>query len=550
MSERLGRLSIVGLISIAMAMSCSPSVDPVEDDSATWYQVACRRPVQQLLLTKRGLFGNRGPDITFIPHNGNTLGSFSGNTNHSGPWGFLQRVPLVFYGPGFIKPSGLVTTERDVTLADIAPTIAELLEVDPPRTSVGKPIEEVFLPEPEGSEDLRLVVVIVWDGAGWNVLRRWPSEWPFLRHLMETGTTIENGIVGTSPSITPPVHSTIGTGAFPNRHGIVNIHQRDAQGEISAALSAASSDNLEIETLADTYDRQTGNVSKIGLVSKASALHLGLIGHGAAIPGGDKDVTAFHGTSRGDIFRTADETSFRLPASLTDLSGMGRAISTIDNDDGRRDGSWMGHEVLDDPQDVKALDGAPVWTLFQTRAIKTLLRDEGFGVDEVPDLFFTNYKDIDYLGHAWNFQSPEVRESIGYADAALRRIVHFLNSHIGPERWVLALTADHGQTPMPQAAGTWPIDVQKLRDDVNDLIGEEAVLHVKQNGLWMDPAILKTAGITRAELSNWLLDYRIEQNAGGSVPDDYVDRLDERLFDAAFPSAQLQRIMHCARPRG
>jgi hypothetical protein len=505
--------------------------------------------MQQLLLTKRGLYGDRGPDITFIPHNGNTLGSFSGATNHSGPWGFLQRVPLVFYGPGFIKPSGLVTARREITLADIVPTIAELLEVDPPRASVGRPISEALVPKPTRSQDLRLVVVIVWDGAGWNVLRRWPSEWPFLKHLMETGTTVENAIVGTSPSITPPVHATIGTGAYPNRHGIVNIHQRDAQGDVSAALPGASSDNLEVETLADTYDRQRGNVPKIGLVSKASSLHLGLIGHGAAIHGGDRDVTAFHGTSRGQIFRTADETAFRLPASLTDLPGMGRAISTIDNDDGRLDGSWMGHQVLDDPQDVKALDEAPVWTLFQTRAIKTLLSDEGFGVDEVPDLLFTNYKDIDYLGHSWNFQSPEVRESIGYADAALRRLVRFLDSQIGPDRWVLALTADHGQTPMPQAAGTWPIDDQKLRDDVNELMGEGAVLHLKQNGLWMDPAAFKTAGITRAELSNWLLDYRIELNSGGSVPDDYVDRLDERIFDAAFPSAQLSRIISCARSR-
>lgn len=207
----------------------------------------------------------------------------------------------------------------------------------------------------------------------------------------------------------------------------------------------------------------------------------------------------------------------------------------------------MGHPVLDDPNDVTALDGAPVWTLYQTHAIKTLLRAEEFGRDNVPDLFFTNYKDIDYLGHAWNFLSPEVRESVGYADAALRGIVQFLQNRIGNRRWVLVLTADHGQTPLPQTAGTWPIDAKNLSDDLNRLIGEDAVLHLKQNGLWMNPRALERSGITRGQLANWILDYRIRDNAGDSVPRDYATRLDERLFDAVFPSRRLPEVIDCVR---
>src|SRR5918997_1552601 len=33
----------------------------------------------------------------------------------------------------------------------------------------------------------RLVVVVVWDGGGWNVLERWPDAWPTLGRMMRAG---------------------------------------------------------------------------------------------------------------------------------------------------------------------------------------------------------------------------------------------------------------------------------------------------------------------------------------------------------------------------
>ena len=79
---------------------------------------SCSTPVIHLERTKRGLYENRGPDLTFIPHNGNTLGNFTGSSNHSGPWGFLQNIPLLFYGPGHVRSQGSVQLDREVTLAE------------------------------------------------------------------------------------------------------------------------------------------------------------------------------------------------------------------------------------------------------------------------------------------------------------------------------------------------------------------------------------------------------------------------------------------------
>jgi hypothetical protein len=191
-----------------------------------------------------------------------------------------------------------------------------------------------------------------------------------------------------------------------------------------------------------------------------------------------------------------------------------------------------------------------VETLHQTKISKVLLANEGFGEDRVTDMFFTNYKDIDYMGHAYNFFQPEVRETIEYADAELRELVGFVNAKVGENRWVLVLTADHGQAPLPQAVGDWPIDVQELTNDLGRFADRPAVQlveHIKQTGVWLDRSLLGSPGVGLRDVANFLVGYTIKDNAGESpVPKAYRDRLGERIFDAVMPSSELRRALDCA----
>ena len=45
-----------------------------------------------------------------------------------GPWDYVEDVPMLWYGPGFV-PAGK-TVKRPVTLAGIAPTAAKILHFD------------------------------------------------------------------------------------------------------------------------------------------------------------------------------------------------------------------------------------------------------------------------------------------------------------------------------------------------------------------------------------------------------------------------------------
>jgi hypothetical protein len=521
---------------------------PETPRTSGWRDASCHLPLPWLKRIARGYFPGRGPELSFVPANGSPFGGFPLATTHSGPWGFLQEVPLIFYGPGSVRPRGEFQPRREATVADIAPTMARMLGVEPPLTATGRSLNEVLA---RGDNDLRLVIVVVWDGGGSNVLDHTRGSWPFLASLIDRGAAVRGVTVGSSPSVTPAVHATIGTGAFPDRHGIVNINQRDGD-EVVIALGGATPKRLLLPTIADSYDQATNNEALVGAVVKDS-LHLPMMGSGAYLPGGDADIGVLFGAEAEGEVGTAIAPWYSEPPYVESFADdMRAATRDIDRRDGRLDGEWMGHPLPGDPFVERGYNKTPAWIDLQTAISKAIISREGFGRDEVADLFFTNYKDPDYLGHAYNFYSDEVATTIKYADRALEDLVLFLDRRVGSGRWALIFTADHGQTPLPTETGTWPIDAEDLSADIARFVGAprgRLIQHIKQNGAWLDRNVLKARQKSVADVARFLMGYTIEDNADrrSEIPEQYAARMSEPVFDAAFPTAKVQRLTECAR---
>ena len=52
---------------------------------------------------------------------------------------------------------------------------------------------------PNGEQgDPKLLVTLVWDGAGRNVLDQWPDDWPFLASLIQRGVWYDAAEIGSS----------------------------------------------------------------------------------------------------------------------------------------------------------------------------------------------------------------------------------------------------------------------------------------------------------------------------------------------------------------
>ncbi|MDQ3955696.1 MAG: alkaline phosphatase family protein [Actinomycetota bacterium] len=535
-TARLGMAAVAVALIGALAFAVASEPDPrqeesnPESDARGPLERACDLEPELVARIWRGNDPKRSEDIVLVPKEPNYSGNFAG-PSHSGPWDYLQKVPLVLYGPGFIAPSGEIHNQASIT--DVFPTVGALLDTDLPHRD-GDILEQALV----ATDDVpRLVIVIVWDGAGRNVLERWPNEWPNLARLTKEGTSYLNATVGSSPSITPATHSSLGTGVFPRTHRVTGIEYRTDKGEIAESFFRKDPSPLASSTFADLVDAAFGNESLVGMLASHS-WHIGMLGHGSSIEGGDKDQAAF--LSRKGLEADAGR-YFEAPTYLNDFVELNSHVEDADLSDGELDGEWLGNEIVDARQ-------TPAHAFFQAEFVQEMIAREGYGQDEVPDLFLVNFKTIDTIGHSETMDSPQMREVVGAEDEILGELVAQLDSEIG--EYVLILTADHGHTPSPERSGGWPIaNGELIRDlDAHFDVPEEKSL-VEESvavGLFLDGAVLEQTGTTQMEIADFLDDYAIANNwQEPDLPAAYRDRANERVFSAVFPTNELEKVVDC-----
>jgi len=499
---------------------------------------ACSLPSDYLLQTQRGYFEPRSGQISILPKTPAYMASGGGGWSHSGPWPYLQDIPLVFYGPGVIEEPAEV--DRPATLADVAPTIMTLLRGSV-QTDDGDSLDEAarFSGRMLRRPPPKLILTVVWDGGGWNTLRRWPEAWPNLADLMQQGVSFTAATVGSNPSVTPAVHTTLGTGVFPHIHGITGVPMRDEDGEVvDAFLKGESARFIQAPTIAERWDEQNGNEALVGMLGY-EPWHLGMIGQGAERDGGDKDDAIWLDVETNEWITNEDH--YRLPPSVRDTEGLEDDIAELDAADGVLDRSWRGHEILDAPDRIEE---TPAFIKYHGRALMRMIEQEGYGDDDITDLLFTNFKQIDRVGHYFNMASEEVRDSLEETDRQLGEIVDFLDEEVGRERWALILTADHGQQPDAKDVNGYGIDPREVEADIRDEFGD-VVRAVWPTEIFLLEDEMERLGVTVEQIARFVGDYRLADNT--QRPDMLIGgegrfHSQDRIFSMAIPARMLPTL--------
>jgi Type I phosphodiesterase / nucleotide pyrophosphatase len=490
----------------------------------------------------RGYYESTSTDVAFVPLPGSTVVRWSGEglgtdradprTTHPTPWDYHQRVPIHLYGPGYVRRG---VSDRSVDVTDLAPTFAELLSFrfDAPD---GEVLREALAGAP--AEPPRAVVLVAYDGGGWNLLDRWPDAWPFQRRLMEEGFTYTNATIGSAPSVTSSIHANMGTGAYPRTHGVAEITARLPDGSVGDVFYGEEADPrlLQAETLADAWDRANANRSWQGLLGYES-WHLGMMGKGAEAEGGDRDLAVLWEDEPGLGHFFVNEELYTLPEYVPGEPELERRLTALDGEDGAIDGSWRGWDLAD----PKVVPATPAFVDHQGQIILDMIRREPLGRDALTDFLFVELKPTDFGGHLWNMVAPEEEAVLRAQDALLERIVDAMDRRVGRGRWVLAVTADHGQTPRPETTGGLRVHPDLLGRRVDAYFGRKLVQKVTPSGLFLDPRVLEASGVTAVDVARFVATYRY----GDGLPAD-VDRaaiprdvLDTRVFAGVIPSTYL-----------
>jgi hypothetical protein len=457
-------------------------------------------------------------------------------TSHASVWMYLERIPLVVYRPG-AEP---LDSEQRVSLADIAPTIAELAAFDEflDLGREGQPLAGIT----RSSVPVELAVTFVIDGGGWNALHRFPDAWPNLKRLMREGANYRNALHGSFPAVTASAHATIGTGAFPRTHGITGHNIRDGRKARKAYGVPGRADpaDLLVPTLADLWSDHTGGRAWVGELGY-QIWHLGMLGFGGRDRADGRRPVAVYWdeTSDPQDWRSQNEDLFRLPVTMPSLDAFTSYREAYTPNPARNPAF--------DPKKPKNLHccSTPV-IRYQGDLIETTLASERIGSVEAPGLLFVNYKSPDYTGHVYGMFDPMTGDALRDVDEQLGRLVTQLDD-LYANRYALIVTADHGQCPLPDEAGGTRLDPIQLWDDLEREFGGGLfglVQNVVPSEVYLHADVLWDAGATREDMASFLRDYPYRRNLGPYVPRDAIERdlLDRQQFAAVFATSFLDTL--------
>lgn len=505
------------------------------EDVPSFEEQACALPPEWLERTRLGYHEPRSGQIALLPKTPAYMASGGQGWSHSGPWPYLQDVPLVAYGPGLVPATGEI--DRPVTLADLAPTTAAMIGFDDFPEVAGDVLDEVVAGARESPP--ALVITIVWDGGGWNTLEQWPEAWPNLRRMMEGGVSYTNATVGSSPSVTPAVHSTIGAGLFPLDHGITGVPVRDEDGiVVDAFLEGESSRFLVAPTVGELWDEANAGDALIGMLGY-EPWHLGLIGKGAERAGADRD----HGVwvDRETNEWKTNPAHYEIPSSVLETGGLEDDLRALDAEDGAIDGAWGDLDILDIPDRIEEV---PAFVHFHGRVLRAMIEGEGYGADGVADLLYTNFKQIDRVGHYYNMKSDQVRQNLVASDEELGATLEFLDDVVGRGDYVVFLTADHGQQPDQDDNDGFGINPREVEDDIDREFGPVSRAAWPTEVFLLDD-VMEERGVTVEEVARFLAGYEVVDNTADPTvriagKGNFGPR--DRLFEMAVPARLLPEI--------
>lgn len=525
------------------AVAPAPSDEQTVAPDRLARQVCKAVPREVLVRTVNGTHLRRSGDLQMITPFPDYVSS---GLTHATPFDHTQDVPLLLYGPGIVKPG---VYEEPVTLTDVSQTAASMLEFGGFTAPDGRSLDEGLLPAEE-REPPRLLITMVWDSAGTDLLDRWSGSWPYLRQLARDGAWFTKAQLNSAPANTPPSHATIGTGAYPRRHGFA-----DEYIWIDGSLQKPNAEGptfMKLPTLGDAYDLAMDNEPIVGAAASLSA-HVMMMGHGLAWQGGDDDIaiarevqgaaTGGDDTANEWGLTTGMQPYYRLPDWVNDDSidaSFEQAKTALDQRDGSLDGLWRGFSI------EQMADGfnTPARSPYQTALFEELVKREGFGDDRVPDLLYLNYKIIDTMGHQFSADGEEMTDGLEIQDAELRRFARFLDQEVGRGEWAMILTADHGMQRDPTAVGAFLIDIERLAAAVEGAFGGTAahpvILKARPTQMWLDQKLLERGGYTVEQVAEFI--QGLTQSDVATSAGTRAGEADEPAFQAVFPTSTIPAL--------
>ncbi len=326
----------------------------------------------------------------------------------------------------------------------------------------------------------KLAVVIVVDQMRADYVDDFRHDWTGgLKRLVDDGAWFRQAAYPYLTTVTCAGHATVATGAFPHRHGIfqnawwdrdraamrtctADAEARDV-GFTTTERGGDSAAALLSPTLGDELrGQQGGHVASVSIKDRSAIM---LAGHG-----GDSVVwlsNALDGWETSTAFSSSPAVAAFLAAHSIDAD-YGRTWTRmlpnsryLHPDDGVGENPPRGWTPVF-PHTLASTSGRPdaqyhsLWerSPFADAFVGALAAATVDGLElgrhETTDLLAISFSTPDLVGHAFGPRSQEIQDVYAHLDRTLGALFDHLDAVVGKGRYVVALTADHGVTPIAE----------------------------------------------------------------------------------------------------
>jgi predicted AlkP superfamily pyrophosphatase or phosphodiesterase len=297
-----------------------------------------------------------------------------------------------------------------------------------------------------------------------------------LKQLTTEGAWFKNAAYPYLNTVTCAGHSSIGTGTFPYKHGMVLNAWYDRQSgktlactedpstsEVAYGNFAGPGDspkNIKMPSLAEFIHKNKGRVATMSIKARSA---IGLAGHEA-------DSVAWL-DERGAWETSTFYTKTPIPWLTAFIKG-----NPLDRDAGKTWERTLPADRYQYADDAPGERGAAGWSstfphplgitgdkaflphwlqspfadAYLEQMAEAAIDDMKLGQESRTDFLGVSFSALDAVGHGFGPRSHEVQDILVRLDATLEKLIQHLDKKVGRENYVLGLSADHGVADIPE----------------------------------------------------------------------------------------------------
>ncbi len=305
---------------------------------------------------------------------------------------------------------------------------------------------------PHSGKEIKLVVVLCVDQMLPEYFNF--SRFPYtagLKRLYTEGFFYANADLNYATTLTSPAHATLSTGSYPKVSGISDNNWMDrrtgntipsvddpASNPVGGEQAHISPKNLMVDGLGDWLKAKLPESKVVSVAGKNRS---------AVFMGGRRPHSAYWFNPVTHQMVTSSYYTRILPEWVKGFNSSGWSERNIPSDWTAQNGSGFSHPLQSSQKNAQL--ASPFHDLLILTFAIRAIRYESLGQSRFPDVLFVGLSATDHIGHTFGTESPEMRDHLLRLDVALGNFLDMVEKLVGKNKFVIALTSDHGALREP-----------------------------------------------------------------------------------------------------